>query len=77
LTTLYSSIGGLALGSTIWRFLLREEEATVLSGSSFIIPVVALIFGWQLLGETVHIESAFGSALVLGGLCLVNLKRYK
>lgn len=71
---LYVSVGALAVGWTVWLFLLREEEATVLSGSSFVIPVVALLFGWQLLGESIHTESMLGSALILGGVCLVNLK---
>jgi drug/metabolite transporter (DMT)-like permease len=71
---LYSSVGALVVGTTIWLFLLKEEEATILSGSSFIIPLVALILGQVLLGESVRIESMFGSALILGGVFLVNLK---
>lgn len=77
LTTLYSSIGALVIGGVTWLFLLKEEEANVLSGSSFIVPVVALLFGWGLLGEPIYIESALGSALVLAGLYLVNLKHVK
>ncbi len=72
---LYASVGSLVLGWTIWMILLKRGEATVLSGSIFVVPVVALLFGWQLLGESIRLESILGSALVLSGVCTVNLKR--
>lgn len=71
---LYCSVGDLVIGTTIWLFLLKEEEAIVLSSSSFIIPVIALLFGWGLLRESIYTESIIGSALILGGVCLVNLQ---
>jgi drug/metabolite transporter (DMT)-like permease len=71
----FSSVGALAVGNIIWFFLLREEEATTLSGSSLIIPVVAIFFGWQLLGESYSAGSLLGSVLTLGGVCLLNMKK--
>ena len=73
-TVLYGSVGSLAVGSTVWLFILREEEATVLSSSGFIVPVIALLFGWQILGEIIRTESILGSALILAGVYLVNVK---
>ena len=73
-TVLYASVGSLVVGWTIWMILLKRGEATVLSGSIFIVPVVALLFGWQILGESIQMGSIVGSALVLGGVCIVNLK---
>lgn len=64
----------LAVGPVIYLFLLKEEEATVLSGSSFIIPAVALFFGWQLLGESIGVNTMLGLILIIGGVCLVNVK---
>lgn len=74
---LYVAIGGNVAGFSLWLYLLRQEEATSLSGSSFIIPVIALLFGWQLLGESISIQSMIGSALVLAGIYLVNFKTSK
>ncbi len=71
---LYSSVGALVVASVIWLFLLKEEEATILSGSSLVTPVIALLFGWQLLGESINIGSIAGAALIMGGVFLVNLK---
>jgi len=71
----FSSVGALAVGNIIWFLLLKEEEATTLSGSSLIVPVIAMFFGWQLLGDSFSAESLLGSALTLGGVYLLNAKR--
>ncbi len=71
---LYASIGASAIGWTLWLLLLREEDATVLSGSSFIVPMIALIFGWWILGEHIQVRSVVGSVLILAGVYLVNLQ---
>ncbi len=69
---LYAGVGASAIGTTLWLFLLRDEDATALAGSSFIVPIMALGFGWWLLGETVDVKSLIGSILVLTGIYLVN-----
>jgi len=71
----FSSVGALAVGNIIWFLLLKEEEATTLSGSSLIVPAIAMFFGWRLLGESFSAESLLGSALTLGGVYLLNIKR--
>ena len=74
---LYTAIGSACVGWTIWLFLLGKEDATVVSGSSFIVPLVALFSGWLFLGESMTLESILGSALVLLGVFLVNKKSQK
>jgi len=72
---LYSSIAGLAIANVLWLHLLSEEEATTLSSSVLLVPAVALLFGWGLLGENLGFESLLGSALTLGGVFLSNISR--
>jgi probable blue pigment (indigoidine) exporter len=72
---LYSAAGGLALGNMLWLHLLRDEEATTLSSSTLLVPAVALLFGWQFLGENLNLGSFLGSALTLGGVYLANTSR--
>lgn len=74
---LYTAVGSACVGWTIWLFLLGREDATVVSGSSFIVPMVALFSGWLFLGEGMTPESIIGSALVLLGVFLVNKKSRK
>lgn len=74
---IYSSVGSFAVGWSIWLLLLKQEDATTLSGSSFIIPGIALIIGWRFMGENIGVEAVLGSALILGGVYLVNLIRHQ
>jgi len=69
---LYISLLGSAVASTIWLLLLRDEEVTVISTSSFIVPVVAVLFGWLFLGESIGYNSILSIILVLSGVYLVN-----
>jgi drug/metabolite transporter (DMT)-like permease len=71
---IYESISISAIGSTVWLYLIKKEGATVVAGSSLIIPVLALFFGWALLKENIYIESVLGSALILAGVGLVNAR---
>jgi len=59
----------------IWLMLLRSEDATILAGSSFLVPLTALFFGSILLGESIDAQSVLGSALVLVGVYLVNVSK--
>jgi len=74
LIIMFASLATFCAAGTIWIFLLREEEATVLSFSSLIIPIIALFFGLLLLGENIELTSLIGVSLILGGLYLVNKK---
>lgn len=71
---LYQAIGASAIGSSIWFFLIKEEDTTIVSSSSLIVPLFAIFLGWIFLGENIYIESAVGSALILIGVYIVNLK---
>jgi drug/metabolite transporter (DMT)-like permease len=71
---LYSSIIGLAMGSTIWLILIRKEETISVTTSSLIVPVVAAVFGLILLGENISPLSFLSFVLVLVGIYLVNRK---
>jgi len=69
---LYASIGASSIGLTLWLFLLRDEDATVLSSSSMAVPLVSFLFGWMLLQETVEPRSILGAVLIVVGVYLVN-----
>lgn len=69
---LYASIFGSAVASTIWLILIREEEATIVSASSLVVPVIASLFGLVFLGEVIDAISLLGFILTLTGVYLVN-----
>jgi len=74
-TMLYSSVGASSVGDTIWLVLLCSEDATILAGSSFLVPLIALFFGSILLGEPINQQSVLGSVLVLLGVYFVNVHK--
>jgi len=72
LIILYIALFASVIANTLWIFLLKEEDATVIASSSFIIPIVALFFGWLLLGENIELISILGVSLTVTGVYLVN-----
>jgi len=73
----YAGIGASAIGMTLWLRLLKDEGATSLSGSTLIVPIIALFSGWWLIGESLDLRSLIGCVLVLAGVYLVNSKLAK
>lgn len=67
---LYMSIFASGIAMALWLHLLREEDVTVLSSSSFLIPMVAVFLGWLLLAEDIQPRSLLGMGLILTGLYL-------
>jgi drug/metabolite transporter (DMT)-like permease len=69
------SIAYLTLFGTVFTFgvylwLLRHLPAYLLSLTSYVVPVLALLFGAVLGGETLTFTTLGGTALVLGGVAL-------
>jgi drug/metabolite transporter (DMT)-like permease len=77
LLILFLSVVCTALGFALWVYLIREEDVTVLSSSSFSIPVVALILAWLFLGEGLGYLTYVGIVMILFGIYLVNIRRRK
>ncbi|MCX5974652.1 MAG: DMT family transporter [Coprothermobacterota bacterium] len=60
------------LGYIVFNRSLQVLGATATSSYLYLPPVVAVFFGWLLLGEPINIFLLFGAALVIGGVVLVN-----
>ena len=69
---LYLSVLGSGMSVWLWLYLIREEDVTVLSLSSFLIPMVAVFLGWLLLAEDIQPISLLGMGMILTGLYLTN-----
>ena len=53
-------------------FLIRRSEASRVSSLFFLVPPVAALFGWLLLGETLSPASWIGMAVAAAGVRLVS-----
>lgn len=75
----FSSIIFLAFFGTVVTFttyywLLKRMNVVLLSLSSFITPITAVILGWLILRENFSLQTLAGSALVLIGILFANFK---
>jgi drug/metabolite transporter (DMT)-like permease len=69
---LYNALAVSVFGNIIWLFLLRQETATNLSTYGFLIPVIALILGWGLLGEPIDLRAILGSSMILASIYTIQ-----
>jgi drug/metabolite transporter (DMT)-like permease len=61
-----------ALGFATWAFALRRMNAGRLASLAYLIPVVAIVLGWALLGEAPPWLAAIGGALCLAGVAIAR-----
>ena len=76
-SVLYLVTIGSALAFTLYMFILQHLSATVTSLYTYINPIVALLLGWLLLGETLTIWIAIGMGITILGVWLVKQKKKK
>lgn len=62
------------MGYALWYRLLPQILPAVAATVQLSVPVIAILAGAVLLGETVTLRLLFGSAAVLGGIALVVLR---
>jgi drug/metabolite transporter (DMT)-like permease len=65
---IYLGLVPTALGFATWTFALRRTSAGRMASITYLIPLVAILLGWGLLGETPPWLAAVGGALCLAGV---------
>jgi drug/metabolite transporter (DMT)-like permease len=75
----YLALFGTLVTFTTYYWLLKRMNIVILSLSTFITPIVAVILGWFILNEKFSFQALIGSAMVLIGILFANfngLKKY-
>ncbi|HEY8856359.1 MAG TPA: DMT family transporter [Rugosibacter sp.] len=72
ITLLWGSVIGLATSWVIWFNLVKTGDASTLSANTFLVPVVSMIGGALLLGESAPLSLYAGGVLVIYSIYLVN-----
>jgi drug/metabolite transporter (DMT)-like permease len=70
--TTYLGLGPTAVGFATWAYALRHSSAGRLAALTYLIPVVAILLGWTLLGEAPAQLAVAGGALCLVGVALAR-----
>jgi drug/metabolite transporter (DMT)-like permease len=68
----YLGAGPTAVGFATWTFALRRSTAGQLASITYLIPVVAIVLGWGLLGQVPPRLAISGGAACLAGVYLAR-----
>ncbi|GGA19511.1 DMT family transporter [Paenibacillus physcomitrellae] len=71
---LFSGLLASALAFVLWTYILSKIEASRASVTLLTVPVIGVISGWLFLHEELRATTLTGIALVLLGICIVNIK---
>jgi drug/metabolite transporter (DMT)-like permease len=62
---------GSMMGFTAYVYVLKNSTATRVATYAFVNPVVALLLGWLLAGESITLRTALAAAVILAAVLLV------
>jgi drug/metabolite transporter (DMT)-like permease len=68
----YLGIGPFAVGFIAWAFALSRTTAGRMGSTTYLVPPIAILLGWLLLGEAPPALALAGGALCLGGVALAR-----
>jgi putative membrane protein PagO len=74
MSILYLAFFGTVLTFTTYYWLMKRMNIVILSLSSLITPIIAVLLGWYFLGETLSTNDFIGTILVLFGLLAANTR---
>jgi drug/metabolite transporter (DMT)-like permease len=71
----YLAFAGSLLGFSAYMWLIRNASAAAVATYAYVNPLVAVLLGWLMLGETIGARAALAAALILGGVVLMQTGR--
>lgn len=66
---------GAILGFTAYVYLLRNVSPAKVSTYAYVNPLVAVLLGWRIAGETVTSRTLAAAAIILGGVAMITIAR--
>jgi drug/metabolite transporter (DMT)-like permease len=72
LAVLYLGMFGSLIGFSTYIWLLRHTTAARASSYAYVNPVVAVILGWALAGESVSLRTILATAIIIGSVVMIT-----
>ncbi|RRB07226.1 EamA family transporter [Larkinella rosea] len=72
---IYLIIFGSIIGFSSFAWLARNASPSLVSTYAYVNPVVAMILGWALAGESLTINSVMAALIILSGVILITMGR--
>jgi len=66
---------GALVGFTAYIYLLRTVSPAKASTYAYVNPVVAVVLGWAVAGESVTPRTVLAAAIILGGVAMITIAR--
>ena len=73
-SVLYLALFGSCMAYSTYIWLLRQVTPDKLSTIAYVNPLVAVILGWLVLGETLNWAQWTGTVVLLAGVVLINMR---
>jgi drug/metabolite transporter (DMT)-like permease len=67
----YLVLFGSLLAYTCYEWLLRHAPGRLVATYAFVNPVVAVLLGWELLGEGISVRTVAATAIIVAGVALI------
>src|SRR3954471_12659266 len=74
--TVYLGIVPTAIGFSTWAYALRRTSAGRMGATTYLVPPLAVLMGWLVLGETPPVLALAGGALCLAGVAVTRGARW-
>jgi drug/metabolite transporter (DMT)-like permease len=71
----YLGVFPTAIGFTLWAYALRRTSAGRMGATTYLVPPVAILVAWVLLGEAPPALALAGGALCLAGVAITRRRR--
>ncbi len=70
--TAYLGVFPTAIGFTTWAYALKRTSAGKMGATTYLVPPIAVLLGWAILGETPPALALAGGALCLVGVAVTR-----
>lgn len=74
---IYLGLFGTSIAFTTYYWLMKKINVVLLSLSTLITPIIAVLLGWMILDEKLSMRELLGSVLVLIGILFANFTKVK
>ncbi len=71
---LYTALGATVVGYGIWYYLLRQYSVSQIVPFSLTQPVIGVVSGMIILGETLSLHKVIGAMIVLTGVAIIQIR---
>jgi drug/metabolite transporter (DMT)-like permease len=77
LAVVYLIIFGSLIGFTAYSWLLKNAQPSLVATYAYVNPVVAVLLGWGIAGESLTMQMLAGAAIVVASVALVTRQKKK